>query len=103
MLRRVEFPIALAVILTGLRIAAVQVVATATLGAIIGGGGLGRYIVDGLARQDYPRLYAGAFLVALLALVVELGFTWWIGAPSGGPRLERLREARDRLARHRRL
>jgi osmoprotectant transport system permease protein len=71
-LRRVEFPIALAVILTGLRIAAVQVVATATLGAIIGGGGLGRYLVDGLARRDYPRLYAGAILVALLALTVEL-------------------------------
>jgi osmoprotectant transport system permease protein len=72
-LRRVEFPIALAVILTGLRIAAVQVVATATLGAIIGGGGLGRYLVDGLARRDYPRLYAGAILVAMLALAVEVG------------------------------
>jgi osmoprotectant transport system permease protein len=72
-LRRVEFPIALAVILTGLRIAAVQVVATATLGAIIGGGGLGRYLIDGAARQDYPRLYAGAVLVAILALAVEVG------------------------------
>jgi osmoprotectant transport system permease protein len=71
-LRRVEFPIALAVILAGVRIAAVQVVATATLGAIIGGGGLGRYLVDGLARHDYPRLYGGAILVALLALAVEV-------------------------------
>jgi osmoprotectant transport system permease protein len=74
-LRRVEFPLALAVILTGLRIAAVQVVATATLGAIIGGGGLGRYLVDGLARHDYPRLYGGAILVAVLALTVELVLT----------------------------
>jgi osmoprotectant transport system permease protein len=54
----------------------VQVVATATLGAIIGGGGLGRYLVDGLARRDYPRLYAGAILVAVLALTVELVLTY---------------------------
>ncbi len=37
-------------------------------------GGLGRYIVDGLARQDYPRLFVGAVLVALLAILTELGF-----------------------------
>jgi osmoprotectant transport system permease protein len=77
-LRGVEVPLALAVILTGVRVASVQVVATATLGAVFGGGGLGRYIVQGFARQDDARLWAGAFLVALLAIVVELGFTWLI-------------------------
>jgi osmoprotectant transport system permease protein len=77
-LRGIEVPLALAVILTGVRIASVQVVATATLGAVFGGGGLGRYIVQGFARQDDARLWAGAFMVALLAVLVELGFSWWI-------------------------
>jgi osmoprotectant transport system permease protein len=77
-LRRLEVPLALALILTGIRIASVQVVATATLGAVFGGGGLGRYIVQGFARRDDARLWAGAVLVALLAITVELGFSWWI-------------------------
>ena len=55
-----------------------QVVATATLGAVFGGGGLGRYIVQGFARQDDARLWAGALLVALLAIATELVFAWWI-------------------------
>jgi len=75
-LRRVEIPLALPVILTGVRIAAVQVVATAALGAVIGGGGLGRYIVQGMARFDMPRLLAGALMIAGLALVVELSLAW---------------------------
>lgn len=73
-LARVEVPLALPVILTGLRVAAVQVVATATLGAVVGGGGLGRYIVDGFARQENERILAGALLVALLAIATELAF-----------------------------
>ena len=77
-LRGIEVPLALAVILTGIRIASVQVVATATLGAVFGGGGLGRYIVQGFARQDDARMWAGALMVALLAIVVELGFALWI-------------------------
>lgn len=77
-LRGIEVPLALAVILAGIRIASVQVVATATLGAVFGGGGLGRYIIQGFARRDDARLWAGAFMVALLAIVVELGFAWWI-------------------------
>jgi osmoprotectant transport system permease protein len=68
---RVELPLALPLIFTGVRVAAVQVVATATLGAIVASGGLGRYIVDGLALQDYDRVVAGAFLVALLAILTE--------------------------------
>jgi osmoprotectant transport system permease protein len=77
-LRGLEVPLALAVILTGVRVASVQVVATATLGAVFGGGGLGRYIVQGFARQDDARLWAGAFMVAALAILVEIGFSWWI-------------------------
>jgi osmoprotectant transport system permease protein len=72
-LRAVELPLAAPLIIAGIRGAAVSIVATATLGAVVASGGLGRYIVDGLARQDYPRLVAGALLVALLALGVEVG------------------------------
>jgi osmoprotectant transport system permease protein len=73
-LRNVELPIAAPLIIDGVRNAAVAIVATATLGALVAGGGLGRYIVDGLARQDYPRLFVGALLVALLSIAVELAF-----------------------------
>lgn len=73
-LRQVELPLALPLILGGLRTASVNVVATATLGALVAGGALGRYIVDGLALQEYDRLMAGAILVALLAILTETGF-----------------------------
>jgi osmoprotectant transport system permease protein len=73
-LRQVELPLALPVLLTGIRIASVQVVATATLGAVFGGGGLGRFIIQGQARNDNARLWAGAILVALLAIGTELLF-----------------------------
>jgi osmoprotectant transport system permease protein len=69
---RVELPLAVPLIMAGIRTSAVQVVATATLAALIAGGGLGRYIVDGLARSDNPRTLAGALLVAALALATEL-------------------------------
>ena len=73
-LRRIEIPLALPLVLAGARTSAVNVVATATLGALVAGGGLGRYIVDGLALQEYDRLLAGAILVALLAILVEVAF-----------------------------
>lgn len=73
-LRRVELPIALPVILAGVRTASIQVIATATLGAILSTGGLGRYIVDGLARQDHPLMFGGALLVMTLALTSEVLF-----------------------------
>jgi osmoprotectant transport system permease protein len=89
-LRRVELPLALPVILAGIRTAAVNVVATATLGALVAFGGLGRYIVDGLALQEYDRLFAGALLVALLAIAVEVAFgTFERAAVSPGIRAER--------------
>lgn len=74
-LRRVELPMALPVIIAGVRIAAVQVVATATLAALVGGGALGRFIVDGFGLQNYDQLVGGAILVALLALATERSFT----------------------------
>jgi osmoprotectant transport system permease protein len=64
----VEMPVALPVLATGIRSAAVQVIATATLGATFGFGGLGRYIVLGDANQDNGELFGGVVLVAALAL-----------------------------------
>ncbi|MFP3988758.1 ABC transporter permease [Streptomyces sp. E11-3] len=68
---RVELPLAYPLIMTGLRSAAVQVVATATLAAMAGQGGLGRIITEGFNLQDTPQVVAGAVLVAALALLVE--------------------------------
>lgn len=72
LLRRVEVPLAAPLIATGIRTAAVQVVATATLAAVVGGGGLGRFIVDGFGRADDAMLLTGALLVALLAVAIEV-------------------------------
>lgn len=71
-LTRVELPLAAPVIVGGLRSCVVQVIATATVVSYIGLGGLGRYLIDGLAVQDYPRMVAGAVLVTALALAVDL-------------------------------
>jgi len=73
-LRSIEVPLGMPLILAGIRTAAVNVVATATLGALVAGGALGRFIVDGLALQEYDQLMAGALLVALLAIVTEVSF-----------------------------
>jgi len=73
-LRRVELPVAFPVILAGVRTASVQVIATATLGAILSTGGLGRFIVDGLAQQDHAKMFGGALLVMALALASEALF-----------------------------
>ncbi len=75
MLRRVELPLAFPLVMTGVRTAAVQVVATATLAALPGGGGLGRLITAGFALQRTYQVVGGALLVALLALLVEAVFT----------------------------
>nr|WP_207400540.1 ABC transporter permease [Actinomadura roseirufa] len=69
-----ELPMALPLILLGLRTSAIQVVATATIVAYPGFGGLGRYIVDGLARNDYQLVVGGTVLVVLLAVAVQLLF-----------------------------
>jgi osmoprotectant transport system permease protein len=71
LLWRVELPLALPLMLAGLRTSTVQVIATATLAAEVAAGGLGRYIVDGIAESDYTQVWAGALLVGLLALSVD--------------------------------
>ncbi|MBF6606496.1 MAG: ABC transporter permease [Chloroflexi bacterium] len=71
-LRGIEIPLAAPVIVGGIRTAVLQVIATATIGAIISGGGLGRYIFDGLLLPDIPRVEAGAVLIAALAIGVDI-------------------------------
>ncbi|SNX65580.1 osmoprotectant transport system permease protein [Streptomyces sp. TLI_55] len=68
---QVELPLALPMILNGVRIAAVQLVATATIAALAGGGGLGRIITAGFNLASTPQVVAGAVLVAAFALIVE--------------------------------
>lgn len=91
-LRGVEIPLALPVVLGGIRSAAVQVIATTTLGAILGIGGLGRFIIDGIAQNDDAMLFGGVVLVAGLAMLSEvlLSRIQRVSHPSGrvrsGPR-----------------
>ncbi|MGY1707191.1 ABC transporter permease [Geodermatophilus sp. SYSU D00697] len=86
MLVRVESPLALPLVMTGVRTAAVQVVATATLAALVGGGTLGRIINLGFGQQDLGVILAGAFLVAALALLTELLLVLLSWALTPGPR-----------------
>jgi osmoprotectant transport system permease protein len=73
-LRRIEMPLASSIIVGGLRTATLQVIATATIAAILGGGGLGRFIFDGLNQGLAGRssIYAGAILVTVLAVGVDI-------------------------------
>jgi osmoprotectant transport system permease protein len=75
LLLRLESPLAAPLIVAGLRTASVQVVATATLGALAGWGGLGRFIVDGNSQGDDAQLLGGAILVALFAIATETAFS----------------------------
>jgi len=93
-LLRVEVPSAMPLIITGIRVSAVQVIATATLGALFGFGGLGRQIVEGKAQQDDGKLLTGAVLVALLAIITEIGFSMAERALT--PWAERRRRRRNR-------
>ena len=71
-IRSVEIPLALPVILGGLRSATLQVVSTATLAAYVADAGLGRYLFAGLKSRDYAQMLAGALLVTILALLLEM-------------------------------
>ena len=75
-LTRIQTPLVLPVIAAGARTAAVQIVATATLAAIIGAGGYGEYILSGLYQVDSTQILAGAVPVAVLAILIELGLSW---------------------------
>jgi osmoprotectant transport system permease protein len=72
---RVEFPLALPVILTGVRTAAVEVISSATLAAFVGSGGLGIYITRGFALFDFAILMVGAAPVAALTLLAEVSLS----------------------------
>ncbi|MDM7989936.1 ABC transporter permease subunit [Arthrobacter sp. zg-Y877] len=86
---RVEIPNGMRVLLGGLRGATLQVVATAAVVATINLGGLGRYLIDGLAVGDYGRVFGGAVIIALLALAVDgviaLGSRFLIPSGLGRP------------------
>ena len=93
-LARVEVPVGMPLIMAGVRTAGVQVVATATLAAVVAWGGLGRYIVDGLAQKDTVQVFAGALIVAVLSMTTEvvLGLLQRMLTPAAlrlRPRLER--------------
>ncbi|WP_229847836.1 ABC transporter permease [Kitasatospora griseola] len=99
---QVCLPAALPTLLAGARTAAVQVIATATVAAYVGLGGLGRYVIDGLATRDFPTTVGGALLVVLLAVAVQLLFalliryatprgarTAHVDEPAGSPALSK--------------
>jgi osmoprotectant transport system permease protein len=75
LVRGIEVPIALPVVLAGIRVSAVQIVATATLATIVGGGTLGAFIVQGIDVRALDRVVGAAILVALLAILTELAFS----------------------------
>jgi osmoprotectant transport system permease protein len=83
---RVDLPLALPLVMTGIRTAAVQVVATAGLAALVGGGGLGRLVNLGFGQQNYGLILSGAILIAGLALLTELVLVLVSGLLAPGPR-----------------
>jgi ABC-type proline/glycine betaine transport system permease subunit len=85
-IRRVELPLALPLVMTGVRTAAVQVVATVSLAALVGGGGLGRMVNLGFGQQNYGLIIAGAILIAVLALLTEGALVLLSWAATPGPR-----------------
>lgn len=74
-LLRVELPLAATTVLDGVRVAAVQVVATEPIRAFLGGDGLGRYVRDGLGQNNDGLVVAGALLIATFAAATGLAFT----------------------------
>ncbi|AYY11465.1 ABC transporter permease [Actinobacteria bacterium YIM 96077] len=74
--RTVELPLAMPLIMNGVRLAAVQILATATIAALVAGGGLGRIITAGFGRGDRAQMIAGAILVAVMALLIEALMEW---------------------------
>ncbi|WP_213716059.1 ABC transporter permease [Cedecea lapagei] len=74
-LTQVELPCATPLILSGIRSATLQIISTATIAAYVSLGGLGRLIIDGRAANDFAQMTAGAVLVAILALLVDVFFS----------------------------
>ena len=91
-LTRVEIPLAMPLILGGLRTATLQVVATATIAAYASLGGLGRYLIDGIKVRQFALALVGALLVTALALVIDglLAVAVWASVPGSGRMRRRL-------------
>jgi osmoprotectant transport system permease protein len=89
---KVEWPLALPLVISGLRSATLQVVATATVAAYSSGQGLGRLLITGNATRNYPEMFAGAFLVAVLAIVLDilLGGLGWLASRHASPEGRRM-------------
>ncbi|MFJ9349340.1 ABC transporter permease [Streptomyces sp. NPDC101237] len=85
---QVELPVALPLILSGLRSATIQIVSTATIAAYVSLGGLGRYIIDGLYQKNYEKVVGGATLVAAMALAT-LGIFWAVQRLTVSPGVRR--------------
>src|SRR3712207_2166122 len=92
--RRAELPLAVPLVMTGVRTTAVQVIAAAPLAALVAGGGLGRIITLGFRQQDYGAVLAGAIVVAALAVLTELVLAALSWALTPGPRRSPLPGAR---------
>jgi osmoprotectant transport system permease protein len=90
-LRSVQLPLASPLILNGIRLSSTAVLATAPLAALIGSGGLGRYVVDGFAARDYAVVGAGVVIVIVLVLLNEALFAALIAWSTPGPRTRRRR------------
>jgi osmoprotectant transport system permease protein len=84
---KVEWPLALPLVISGLRSATLQVVATATIAAYVSAGGLGRLLISGQATANYSEMFAGAVLVAALAILLDvlLGVIGWLAARRTNP------------------
>jgi osmoprotectant transport system permease protein len=101
-LLKVEVPNAMPLIFGGIRSATLQVVATATIAAYVALGGIGRFVIDGLAQLDYAQVMAGAVLVGALAIVIDVilvGVQRLVVSPgltaSGGSRRQARNAAKD--------
>jgi osmoprotectant transport system permease protein len=90
-LRSVQVPLASPLMLNGIRLSSAAVLATVPLAALIGSGGLGRYVIDGFAVRDFAEVGAGVVLVVALVLLNELLFAALIARVTPGPRTRRRR------------
>lgn len=69
---KIEFPLAMPIIITGIKTSAIEVIASSTLAAFIGGGGLGEYIISGVSMIDLPLILTGTIPIALIAIITEM-------------------------------
>ena len=97
-LRTVQLPLALPLILNGVRLSSAAVLATVPLAALVGSGGLGRYVIDGFAIRDYAEVGAGVTVVVALVVINELLFAALARAVVRGPRRPSRLMRRDALA-----